>query len=72
MPGSVKMINMLTYTITHFNLVHIQSYDNSAQNATIHVAEHSDKNTGISKILTALIAYLQSILQNRSESLFIP
>jgi len=43
MPGSVKMINMLTYTITHFNLVHIQLYNNSAQNATIHVAEHSDK-----------------------------
>lgn len=30
MPGSVKIINMLTYTITHFNLVHIHSFDNSA------------------------------------------
>jgi len=72
MPGSVKMINILTYTITHFNLVHIQSYNNSAQNATIHVAEHSDKNTSSSESLTSLIEYLQSILQNRSESLFIP
>jgi hypothetical protein len=72
MPGSVKIIIMLTYTITHFNLAHIQSFDNSAQNAIIHVTEYSDKNTGSSKNLTALIEYLQSILQKRSESLFIP
>ena len=55
MRGSVKIINMLTYTITHFNLVHIQSFDNSMQNAIIHVIEHSDKNIGSSKSLTALI-----------------
>jgi len=48
MPGSVKIINMLTYTISHFNPVHIQSFDNSAQNAIIHVAEQSDKNIGSS------------------------
>jgi hypothetical protein len=63
MPRSVKLISMLTNTITHFNLIHIQSFDNSAQNTIIHVAEHSDKNIGSSKSLTALIEYLQTILQ---------
>jgi len=72
MPGSAKIISMFTYAITHFNLVHILLFDNSVQNATIHVVEHSDKNIGSSKSLTAIAEYLQTILQKGSESLFNP
>lgn len=72
MLGSAKIINMLTYKITHFDLVHIQSFDNLVQTTIIHVAGHSDKHTGSSKSHVALTEYLKTILQKGDESLLAP
>lgn len=69
MPGPGKIINMLTHTITHFTLVHILQLDNSVQSSSINVAEQSDKYIGSSKSITALIEYLQTILQKSSALL---
>lgn len=52
------MLSMLTDK-TYFNLVHIQSFNSLVQNVTIHVAQHTDKNTGSSKSFIAVTEYLQ-------------